>query len=359
MKTPSGRTDPFDDPSLRGPGVWRSLREAFGGLRRLLAVAQVEVTSFCPGGCVYCPHTTMKGRWKARHMRPETFVRLWPLFLETERVHLQGWGEPLLHPRFLDMVSLARRADCRVSTTTCGLVMHEPLAEGIVQSGIDIMAFSLTGTSEAANKAARTGVDFGRLLDAVRLLRRVREKRMAVHLEIHFAYLVLASQMDEVLALPDLMQELGVHAAVVSTLDYIPTAAWKDEAFAPHEKGKTARAGALLEEASARAAGMGLALYYSLPGDSPGSTCLEHPEKSVYVDAEGNLSPCIYVNLPTEDEDPMRRVFGSALAMNPLDIWRGDDFSAFREAMVFRRPDAPCVECPKRFASGNRLTLSP
>jgi MoaA/NifB/PqqE/SkfB family radical SAM enzyme len=330
------------------------LREAFGGARRQLAVAQIEVTSLCPGGCVYCPHTTMKDVWKARHMRPETFARLWPLLLEAERVHLQGWGEPLLHPRFLDMVALARKADCRVSTTTCGLIMNEALAEGIVKSGMDVVAFSLTGLSEAANNAARTGVDYARLINAIRLLQKVRENRLAVHLEVHFAYLMLASRMEEASGLPELMRELGVHAAVVSTLDYLPSPEWADEAFAPGEEDKIARAGALLEEASARASGMGLALSYALPGRTPRATCLEHPEKSLYVDADGNLAPCIYVNLPTAGEDPMRRVFGSALEADPLAIWNGDEFSAFRQSLASRNPDAPCLNCPKRFAVGNR-----
>lgn len=287
-------------------------------------------------------------------MAPETYARLWPLFLETTRVHLQGWGEPLLHPRFLDMVALARRADCLVSTTTCGLVMSETLAASLVDSGLDIIAFSLTGTSEASNNAARQGVDFTRLLEAVRTLQTVRRKKMGVHLEVHFAYLMLASKVEEVTALPDLMEELGVHAVVVSTLDYLPSPDWAKEAFAPHETEKIAHARQVLEQAVDRARKRGLALHYALPRAEPRPTCLERPDRGVYVDAEGNLSPCIYVNLPATIPDPARRVFGSCLQDNPLDIWRGPDFSAFRAALASLEPGAPCASCAKRFAAGNR-----
>lgn len=137
----------------------------------------------------------------------------------------------------MDFAALARKAGCRVSTTTCGLRMDETLAGQIVGSGIDIVAFSLVGTDEASN-APRAGVPFSCVREAVRTLQRVRKAKMGVHLELHFAYLMLASQMEAVEGLPDLMDELDVHAAVISTLDYIAAPGLEAEAFSPHEAGK-------------------------------------------------------------------------------------------------------------------------
>lgn len=346
--------DPLADPALRGPGLWRSLKESFGGARRPLHVLQVEVSSHCPGKCAYCPHTTKSGQWKARHMRPETLARLWPLLLQTSRVHLQGWGEPLLHPRFLDFAAFARRADCQVSTTTCGLVMHEKLALGLVASGIDIIAFSLTGATEESNNAARAGVDFAQVRESIRLLDAVRRKKMAVHMEIHLAYLMLASKAREVLLLPELMRDLGAHAAVVSTLDYIVDSEWEGEAFAPDETDKIAEARTLLDTAAAEARKLGRAVYYALPVQKARATCLEDPFHSAYADADGLLSPCIYTNLPTTAADPMRRVLGGCRERDPLDIWKSAEAEAFRAALASGAPGEPCKSCPKRFALGNR-----
>lgn len=346
----------FSGASLRGPSLWRTLRESFGGAARSLDVAQIEVSSFCPGACRYCPHTTLRDQWKARHVTGEVFTSLWPLLLQTRRVHLQGWGEPLLHPNFLDMVALARKAECLVSTTTCGLRMDEALAASLVDSGLDVVAFSLTGASKSSNNTARTGVDFDTVLRSATILQSVRKAKMGVHMELHFAYLMLAGQEKDVLLLPELMRETGIHAAVVSTLDYLPSPEWADQAFLPHEAEKIAEARALLEQASAEAASQGLALYYSLPGPDPLPSCLENPFRAVYVDAEGNLAPCIYVNLPTRIDDPDRRIFGNCLDADPLDIWSNERFAAFRQALADGQPDTPCRACPKRFAVGNRNT---
>ena len=268
MAKDGGAADPLRNPRFQEPSVWQLFRESLFGKPRLLDCIQVEVTSVCPGRCVYCPHTTQAGYWRSRHMEAATFARLWPLMQESGRVHLQGWGEPFLHPRFMDFAALARKAGCRVSTTTCGLRMDETLAGQIVESGIDIVAFSLVGTDEASN-APRAGVPFSRVREAVRTLQRVRKAKMGVHLELHFAYLMLASQMEAVEGLPDLMDELDVHAAVISTLDYIAAPGLEAEAFSPHEAGKLDAARDILERVAEETAKRGRGLYYSLPSLGP------------------------------------------------------------------------------------------
>ena len=352
---PTTLPDPLADPAFRAPGLWQSLREGLLGGQRPVACAQIEVTSICPGRCTYCPHTTDASRWKSRHMEAATMARLWPLLRQTGRAHLQGWGEPLLHPRFLDFAAFARKAGCRISTTTCGLVMNDELAVSLVDSGLDVIAFSLAGTSEASN-ASREGVPFSRVLAAINQLQTVRKARMGVHLEVHLAYLMLASNMEAVRHLPELMADLDVHAAIISTLDYISTPELAAEAFNPTtpagaEQLEAARA--LLTEAQTRARAAGRELHFALPAASvQHGDCREAVTRTLYVDAEGQLSPCIYVNLPVTDladtPNPLRRVFGSALTADPFATWQGPDFTAFRQALLAGTPDTPCQTCVKR-----------
>ena len=138
--------------------------------------------------------------------------------------------------------------------------------------------------------------------EAVRTLQRVRKAKMGVHLELHFAYLMLASQMEAVEGLPDLMDELDVHAAVISTLDYIAAPGLEAEAFSPHEAGKLDAARDILERVAEETAKRGRGLYYSLPSPRPDDgcglfPCRENAARTLYVDAEGRMSPCIYLNL--------------------------------------------------------------
>jgi MoaA/NifB/PqqE/SkfB family radical SAM enzyme len=334
---------------FREPGFWESLKEAFLGTRRQLDCIQVEVTSRCPGRCTYCPHTTLRDQWQSRDMDMDTFGRLWPLMRRSGRVHLQGWGEPFLNPAFFSMAALARKAGCQVSTTTCGLRIDAQLAVAIVESGIDIVAFSLAGT-DAASNASRSGVDFERVCQAVTTLQSVRRERMAVHLEIHFAYLMLASNVEAAAGLPALMQRLGVQAAVISTLDYIPEPELEAEAYRPQEIEKIARAAGILAETAAEARRRGLGFHYELPNPgAAGTNCRENIGRSLFIAADGSMSPCVYVNVPAHVADPKRRVFGNVRERDPIEIWESPDFRRFRERLACGEPDLPCRSCPKRF----------
>jgi radical SAM protein with 4Fe4S-binding SPASM domain len=337
---------------LRGPGFWETIKTHLLGLRRPLDCIQVEVTSRCPGRCGYCPHTTQRQNWLSRDMNMETFERLWPLMRRAARVHLQGWGEPLLNPAFFDMAALARKAGCAASTTTCGLRMDPEIAAKIVESGMDIIAFSLAG-SDAQSNASREGVDFERVCEAIATLQSARRERKRAHLEIHFAYLLLASAMEAVARLPALMQRLGVHAAVISTLDYIAAPGLEAEAFGPRETDKLARAAAILADTAAEARRLGLGFHYALPSQAvSGTACREEIKHSIFVSADGSLSPCVYVNVPADIRDDRRRVFGNVREQNPLEIWESADFRRFRERLAAGEADLPCRTCPKRFMEG-------
>lgn len=347
------KTDPLKNPAFKEPGVLGLIKELFSGGPRVFDVIQVEVTSQCPSLCSYCPHSTKQDIWKKRHMSDEVFAGLWPMLRQSRRVHLQGWGEPFLHPRFFDFVAFARKAGCQVSTTTCGLFMTEEYAVRLVKSGVDIVAFSLAG-SDAESNAVRHGSDFYKVIESIHLLQAVRKKLMGVHMEVHLAYLVLASQVNSLKDLPALMNELDVHAAVVSTMDYIPSLALESEAYMPWEQEKIAVARKLLEEVSAAAQENGREVFYSLPMPEPRNTCLEHIERSSFVDAEGHISPCIYVNLPTSEDDPLRRVYGKVGKDDPMQVWNSPEYTAFRQGLATGRPDDNCADCPKRYAVGNR-----
>ncbi|MEG2172518.1 MAG: radical SAM protein [Desulfovibrionaceae bacterium] len=312
---------------------------------------QVEVTSQCLGRCTYCPHTTQAAHWLSRAMKSATFAALYPLLRSTKRVHLQGWGEPLLHPHFFDFAALARKAGCQVSTTSCGLHMNTPLAEKLVDSGMDIVAFSLTGT-DAVSNAARVGVPFERVRAAISTLQHVRAQRGAEHLEVHLAYLLLGDSpesVEAVRALPRLLQQWEIPVAVVSTLDYIAAPEQQAWAFAPHETVKIAHARQVLEDVRMQAARLGSVIHYSLPQPVARAQCRENIQRNLYVDADGLCAPCIYLNIPTTTPDPGRRTFGTVAEQPALDIWNAQDFAHFRKSLVEERPEGACRFCPKRF----------
>jgi MoaA/NifB/PqqE/SkfB family radical SAM enzyme len=326
--------------------IWDVVKEFLLGFKRIIDCIQVEVTSHCISKCTYCPHTVLKDQWQNRHMSLQTFQTLWPILRNTTRIHLQGWGEPLLNKDFFVMTQMGRKAGCAVSTTTCGLFMDEEIAKNIVNSGIDIVAFSLVGTDEASN-GPRQGASFDQVCNSIECLQKIRHDHSGEHLGLHFAYLMLASQMEATLALPKLIHKLAMHGAVISTLDYIPSPEHATDAIFPYEEEKIAKATSILTQMSQEANALDVDIHWDLPKPSASPNCKENAERSLYIASDGTVSPCIFLNLPTNMNDPNRRIFGNVNTQNPLEIWHSNPFKSFRLALNQTNPDSACINCPK------------
>ena len=149
------------------------------------------------------------------------------------------------------------------------------------------------------------------------------------------------------------MDELDIHAAVISTMDYIPAPGMEALAFAPpltpEAAAKIESARAVLEEARRRAAARGRDFHFALPGIAPAPQCRENTRRTVYIDAEGDVSPCVYLNVPNGGSGPKHRVFGNVRERDALDIWHDPAFADYRARILTECPPAGCAGCAKRF----------
>lgn len=340
--------DPLQNPKFSSPGLLEKLRDVFLGTERPLDTVQIEVTSHCGGRCSYCPHTAMADRWHSRHMKAETMASLWPLLQNATRAHLQGWGEPFLHPRFFDFIQFAAKAGCQTSTTSCGTNLSDEMMDKIIGSGLDVIAFSLAGT-DAESNGSRANVPFDEVCASIGKLA-AKIKKAGKGPEIHIAYLLLADQIDAVANLPELMEKLDAGCAVVSTLDYLPGSELADLAFAPNEAEKIKKAAIVLEAAAEHARLNGKTLIYALPDPQaePPNGCRENIANSLYIDAEGQISPCVYLSIPAEKTDERNLDFGNSLEEDVWKIWRKPEYREFRQSLAAGQAPPQCQACPKR-----------
>ncbi len=350
----------LEDKTFKSPSVWHIFKELIHPKPRNFDCLQVEVTSHCAAKCLYCPHTTLAESWQGKHMQIQTFANLWPLLQQSTRIHLQGWGEPLLHKNFFDFVAFARKADCLVSSTSCGLSLTQKTAENILNSGMDIIAFSLAG-SDAQSNAVRMGANFNTVCENIKNFEALRRKKMAVHLQVHLAYILLADRILAVLQLPELMQELNVSTAIISTLDFVPNAGLEPLALPAHKTKELAFAQEILAETQEKAHKLDLQIHYALPSNKAASQCRENIQKSLYVSAEGNISPCVYLNIPTKstlNSYQDQAIFGNVNSEHVLDIWNSSHFKSFRENHIQGCPShILCQNCVKRFESLQTLII--
>ena len=319
---------------------------------------QVEITSECSARCRYCPRHYYAERWIERRLPVAAFEALLPQLSRVGHLHLQGWGEPLLHPGFITMVRMAKEAGLRVGTTTNAMHLTEELAGELVDSGIDIVAISLAGT-DGASDCIRRGTRIDQVRRACRALRTHREKRGAEHPRLHLAYLMLRSRLDDLESLPGLLGELRVDEAVLSSISLVLDPAMEAEACLVDDEAGYRALESRLQAARDEAARRGCALHFHLafPHRGPGA-CAEKVGRSCVVTSSGEIVPCVFSALPLDE--PGEHIFAGrrhplpGLAFGDVErgglrqAWNSRGYRAFRRAMS-RGEDAPeCVPCMKR-----------
>lgn len=319
---------------------------------------QVEVTSHCNATCSYCPRTVYRGAWRDRILSPKTFERLSVAFPKTKLVYLQGWGEPFLNPELMTMARIAKAAGCAVGTTTNGMLLNAEMIRQLVACGIDVLAFSLAGVDDG-NDTLRRGTRLDTVVDAIRILHETKKKLGKQLPAVHIAYILLRSRLGDIERLPLFLKELAVDHVVLSTLDFVPCKALEDETIIPSTVDEYEALRARLEAVRQKTEQWGVGFHYRLhqPGGCHQS-CTENVQRSLFVSADGEVSSCVFTNLPLPDEfngypnqeRPYRRLsFGNLSEASIGDIWRASAYRDFRKAFSENRLPSICEDCSKLF----------
>ncbi len=307
---------------------------------------QIEVTTRCVTRCVMCPRVALAGEWPEMDLSWEGFQRIAAAFDRTQHVHLQGWGEPLLHPRLLDMIAVAKGAGCRVGLTTNGMRLSTGVSTGLLDLDLDLIAVSIAGATRGTHEGIRVGSDFPLILENVRQFLALRRRRGVKWPKVEFSYLMTKSNMAELPAAVELVASLGADELFAINLDYVV----RPEHDALKAFGCPAlreEFGRIVGEARERARRAGLAFRaYPLDGEEV-AVCEADPTKILFVSCDGWVSPCTYLGLSGRSDIPRRfegqsltvpRLrFGNVLDQDLMDIWNSSAYQTFRRQFARRR----------------------
>lgn len=302
-------------------------------------ILQVEVTSACQLRCTFCARTALADRWINAHLSPEAFAGILPWAGKVELVHLQGWGEPLLHPRLWDMAAALKGQGCRVSLTTNGVLLDEEAAKEACRLGLDLVAVSVAGARPATHDALRVGSSLDRVAAAVAgLCARSPRPRVVLIMQL------MTPNLEDLPELVDLAAELGADEVVAPHLDYLPSPAFDGlRAFAWEPDPRLA---GLAEEAVRRGERLGVKVHVYDPRlRDDVLVCAADPLHNLWITVDGQGAPCAYLALPCRDgfpryfegslENVRRLTFGDVRAGLPR-VWGSRPARAFRAAFSRR-----------------------
>lgn len=317
-------------------------------------VAKIEATNACNGTCALCP----VGR-KDAGRRPVTlmpFDRFRALVDELKDtlvvLDVTNWGESLLHPRVLDMIRYGHAQGLYTYLSTNLHTVRPQHVEALMRCGLDELALSLHGLSDASYAAYQPGFDFAeacttieRFVDARRRLARDGKPKIKIN------FVVMRTNEHEAAEVPAFARRLGV--------DYVLSRPSLNVRFqAPPElvRRDEGRARAILREQADRWLPRGEPWNHSLYercAEDP--ACLYDPRKVVecdwpwtrlVVNADGGLSICCGTFRKDEDiaalnGTPLAAQWNSAPYRRSRAAFRG----AGRARAVGGRA-TPCEQCP-------------
>ena len=318
---------------------------------------QLEPVGQCNLRCRMCPiqfRTDGSPGGPPAFMSYDLFCRLVDGFPALTELHLQGLGEPLMHPRFFDMVRYASSRGIEVSTNTNMTVLSERRAEECVTSGLARVHVSLDGATPATYEYIRERSRFERVL---RNLRRLAEAKVRLGREcpeIRLVAVAMRRNLDELPALVRLAHELGIAHVSVQHLchdfgesslpeRYRPMRAFVEDETLLHEDPERVRR--IFDEARGAAAELGVALR--LPNVRPrghgaavpGRSRCDWPWRGAYVSYSGEAMPCCMVATPD------RINFGSMAKQGVAEVWSNEAYAEFRRRLESDDPPEICRSC--------------
>jgi radical SAM protein with 4Fe4S-binding SPASM domain len=142
-------------------------------------IVSVDPADICNFQCKFCPtgNRALMKRIKRNSglMDFDLYKKIIADLCEFEKpikvLRLYKDGEPLLNPRFADMIRYAKKSGCalQVDTTTNGSLLNPARNLEIIEAGLDRINISLEGLSPASYKEfAKYNIDFDKFVDNLR-----------------------------------------------------------------------------------------------------------------------------------------------------------------------------------------------
>ncbi len=353
------------------PGVRVRVDEGVNGLRVRRPVSQlaklyVEPTNLCNLDCRTC----IRNVWdEPLGLMPDAvFARVVEglrALSPPPAVFFGGFGEPLFHPKIVEMVAQAKSLGAWVELITNGTRLTAELARELIAAGLDVLWVSIDGATPESYADVRLGAALPQVIENVIHFRDARVPAHRPTPEIGIVFVAMKRNIAELPAVLRLGQRMGASRFLVTNvLPY--TDALRDEVlydralsdifylpsiWVPHlslpkmDRNETTRE-SLYQV-------MGGSVNVSWVGANLGGAndrCPFVENGSGAIGWDGRLSPCLpllYSHTSFLVDRPRfarRWIIGNVLERDLDDVWNTPEHLAFRER-VQAFDFSPCTFC--------------
>lgn len=261
------------------------------------------------------------------------------------KVNIQGMGEPLLAKDFVKMINYAKKKGAIVTTVSNGMALTPEKSEELISSKIDRIYFSIDNADPEKYKKYRVGGDLRIVSGNIKKFIEIKKEKKNNKIFTGIWMLLFNDNIDQLVPVLKLAKRIGVDEVVVQTeISFRGKENWKD-VISNMKIDKNSEFYSSIKKAKkeAKKIGIKMSIHEGLGVMKPTfeSRCM-WPWKSLYITAEGNVSPCCII------ADPSVAFMGNIGEEDFDKIWNGDKYLELREKLLENDIPDYCKGCYKK-----------
>jgi radical SAM protein with 4Fe4S-binding SPASM domain len=210
----------------------------------------------------------------------------------TEEVTLMGWGEPMVHPQFREILGYLNHFPVRKYICTNGTLLDK-YREDLFKAKLDILAVSLDGAYPPTNDRIRCGSSLEKVTASLRRIVRERGELGVGYPYINFVFTAMKSNIAELPHMVSLAHEIGIEEVKVVYLTVMSEDLLKESLYD--------RADCVAQEFKeaedvAKELGIALKLPY-IQNEDPAVSRMHRdcyvPWRDLFIGSDGYVRPCM------------------------------------------------------------------
>jgi radical SAM protein with 4Fe4S-binding SPASM domain len=293
----------------------------------------LELTNDCNLNCIMCGRHN--ANFKKTSLKMEWLYKLEPILPFVEEVTLMGWGEPTVHPKFVEMLEYLNKFNVRKYFCTNGMLLGD-LKEAIFENKVDIIAISLDSVSKEKNDVIRQGSNFDKILDNIRIIKTEQKKREVDYPYINFVTTIMEDNLHELPDIVRLAKDLDIEEVKVVYLT-----AFSEDLVDRTLYNKSEEVEKVFDESLKLADELGIDLKIpyiqgqDLAGDKYHQDCYV-AWRDLFIGSDGYLRPCMSTSVKFfrfDEYDDLN------------DIWNNSKYVDFRKKVNTGSMDPECKSC--------------
>lgn len=221
-------------------------------------------------------------------------------------------GESFLHPELPHMIKYAKQQAVYVHISTNGHFLDKKKCDQIVSAGLDRITISLDGLDSETYAQYRVNGDFEKVINGIRNLVQIREKRKTKKPFIVIQFLVMRHNEHQIQGIKRLGKEMGVDRVSIKSAQ-IYNYSGKEEKIPQNRK-------------------------YSRYIKQKGEITVKNKQKnrcfriwsSAVITWDGLMVPCCF-------DKNAAHILGDVHHHSVKEIWRGKSFMEFRQLILQNR----------------------